>query len=442
MAAGRSDPLRRWVGGVVSSLGGDAQLLRGGGGSGLVQAGAMVVSLGLGVVLARGLGPDGYGAYAYAIAILNLLLVAGEIGVPTLLMREVAVGHAARRWPDVLADLRTGITAVFCVAGGLALAGLGIVLVLDPALASVPARTTAIMLAVLPVVAVGKTLAYGLRGLGRVVRAQACEVLFRPVVVLVTLMVLFGLAPGSRQPEVAMTVQLMAAGVVVVLSFWWLKQSLPEARTVLTADRRMGGWLKRAAPFALIGGEGVLNSQTDIIMLGWFRPDAEVGAYRIAQQGGLLTLFVLQAAHSVLGPAFGRMHAQAETEALRANFRWASRAVFAATLPVAGVLIVFATPIVEIVFGPAYALAAGPLAILAAGYLANVAFGPVGLLLQMAGRERVTAQVLWGTVALNALLNALLIPLYGVQGGALATAVAVIVYHALLRAIAYRDLAV
>jgi len=75
-----------------------ARLVRGGIGSAAVQAGSRVVVLGLGIVLARGLGPDGYGIYAYASAVLTVLIVAAEAGVPTLLMREVAASYARQEW--------------------------------------------------------------------------------------------------------------------------------------------------------------------------------------------------------------------------------------------------------------------------------------------------------------------------------------------------------
>jgi O-antigen/teichoic acid export membrane protein len=432
---------RRWVGVAIGQSGTRARLIRGAVGSGAVQMAALGTSLLLAVVLARGLGAEGYGIYAYAIALLNLLLVVAEAGVPTRLMREVAVARAGARWASVRGDLRTGLALIAGVALVVAVAGACVVVVVDPALATAEARTCLLMLAVLPVVGVAKGLAYALRGLDRVVLAQACEILLRPAMALGLLAAAFWFLPQLRLPEGAMAAQLLSAAAVAGLAAVWLRRCLPGG-VPAPEPRALGRWLRGALPFALIGGAGVLNTQTDIIMLGWFRSDAEVGAYRIAQQGGLLTLLVLQAAQSVLGPAFGRSYAAGDTTALRGQFRWAARWVAAGTVPVAGVLIVFAQPIVEAVFGPAFALAAGPMAILAAGYLGNVAFGPVGLLLQMAGRERKTAWVLWATVGLNAGLNALLIPLYGVYGGALATAVAVVLYHAGLRAIAVRDLGV
>lgn len=439
MPSARRSGLLARLRGALGAPAAHIQMVRDSAGTALVQGGALASSLVLGVVLARGLGAEGYGVYAYAIAVLNVLLVVAEIGVPTLLMREIAVNLVGGRWSAVIADLQAAIRLVIATAGGLAFLSLGVLLL--TARDTEWLRTAAIMLAVLPVAAVAKTLAYGLRGLGRVVVAQACEVFFRPALVLVTLSGAFMIAPGLRQPDVAMAVQLGAAGGVIAAALWWLRRSVPAVRAS-TAPEPAAAWIKRAAPFALIGGAGVLTTQTDIVMLGWFRPEAQVGAYRIAQQGGLLTLFGMQAAQSVLAPVFGRLYAEGDAVALRARFRVAARYVFAATVPLAAGLIVFARPIVSVVFGPEYTLAAGPLAILVVGYLVNVAFGPVGVLLQMCGRERLTARVLWATVALNAGFNGVLIPIYGVHGGALATAVAVVVYHGMLRAVAYRDLGV
>ena len=55
------------------------RLIREGVGSLLLLGGAQVAALGLGIVLARGLGAEGYGIYAYALAWLGVLLVPAEL---------------------------------------------------------------------------------------------------------------------------------------------------------------------------------------------------------------------------------------------------------------------------------------------------------------------------------------------------------------------------
>lgn len=88
--------LHRLVGGSSSF---HSQLVRGGAASALIQVVNRLLALGLGVVLARGLGTEGYGIYAYAFALMTLLMVFADLGMPTLLMREVAANQASHDWP-------------------------------------------------------------------------------------------------------------------------------------------------------------------------------------------------------------------------------------------------------------------------------------------------------------------------------------------------------
>jgi len=61
-----------------------ARLIRGGLGSAGIQAANRVLTLALGIVLARGLGAEGYRVYAYAFALMSLLMVAAEANTPHL----------------------------------------------------------------------------------------------------------------------------------------------------------------------------------------------------------------------------------------------------------------------------------------------------------------------------------------------------------------------
>ncbi|MDN5881412.1 MAG: polysaccharide biosynthesis C-terminal domain-containing protein, partial [Nitrosospira sp.] len=83
-------------------------------------------------------------------------------------------------------------------------------------------------------------------------------------------------------------------------------------------------------------------------------------------------------------------------------------------------------------FGADFAPAARPMQILAASQLAVVAFGSVGLILNMAGQERRSLVGLAIAVVLNIALNAILIPLYGPEGAAIATGASLVFAQALL----------
>lgn len=417
-----------------------AQLLRGGIGSAGVQVINRGLSVVLGVVLARGLGAVGYGIYAYAFAIMNLLMVCAEAGMPILLMREVASTEARAEWGVLRGALIRGGQLVLVASTSISIGGLIVLFAVADSVSTTVLYTTGLMLLVLPPAALARTAGYAIRGLRRVVIGQAVDMLLRPSLVLLIVGLAFLAFPSLRKPEYAMTAQLGAALIVSCIGVCVLKHFLPLKARAAPAQYRTSYWIKSALPFILIGGAGVINGQTDIIMLGWFRPAAEVGIYRVAAQGGVLVVFFLNAAGSALAPYFAKMYSSGDSDRLRRLYRTVTIVVILVSLPIALALIAFSGTLISFVFGSEYARAALPLSILAVGYLLNAVFGPVGALLQMVGRERPTAKLLWLSAVLNVILNLILIPPYGAAGGALSTAFTVATYHAALRYIVRRDL--
>jgi len=100
--------------------------------------------------------------------------------------------------------------------------------------------------------------------------------------------------------------------------------------------------------------------------------------------------------------------------------------MFAVGLPVGVMLIVAGGPILAVVFGGDFRRGHAALAILCTAQLVNVGTGSASLLLNMAGHERVTARSLMWSAAANVILNALLIPAFGIVGAAMATAATMI----------------
>lgn len=408
------------------------QLIRAGLGSAGIQAANRVLALGLGIVLARTLGAEGYGVYAFAFAMMSLLMVVAEAGVPTLLMREVAASQARAEWGLLHGILRWAGQFVALAAGVVALVGFLVLWAVGHRLSPSMLHTTALMLLVLPLAAGIKTIAHALNGFQRVVLGQVVDMLVRPLLVLLLVSTAFVLCPELRQPAFAMAAQLVGAAVVLVAGMLILRRLVP--REVVTSPPVCRGrqWLRSAVPFTLVGGAGVVNNNTDIIMLGWLNGPEEAGVYRAAVQGATLAAFGLQVINAVVAPQFSRLYAQGDRARLQRLVTRSAQMVLLVALPIALAFILAGGAIVTWVFGNEFASAHAPLAILAAGQLINAGFGSVGFLLNMTGHEGVTARTLWQTALLNIVLNAVLIPLYGMNGAAVATAISLATWNALL----------
>ena len=400
-----------------------ARLIRGGLGSAGIRAANRLTVLVLGIVLARALGAEGYGIYAYAFALMSLLMVVAEAGMPTLLMREVAASEGRKDWGELRGVLRHAARFVTLTSTTISLLGLLVVWWLNEKLTPTVLYTTTLMLLLLPLSAGAKTVAHAMRGLHRVVLGQAIDMLLRPMLVLALIGGIFWLWPDWRQPQIAMAVQLFAALMVLIVGWRILRYLMPSQVKTTQPVYRGREWLSSALPFTLIGGAGVINSYTDIIMLGWFTGPEEVGIYRVAVQGASLVAFSLQVANAVIAPQFSRLYAQGDMARLQRLVTQSARIVLLMAFPVALVFIAIGDTLVGWAFGAEFEAAHMPLVVLTLGQLFFVMMGPIGYLLMMTGKEKFTARSVWLGAGLNVLMNLVLISLFGLVGAAIATAV-------------------
>lgn len=408
------------------------RLVRAGLGGAGIQAANRLLALMLAILLARTLGTAGYGVYAYAFVLMSLLMVAAEAGVPTLLMREVAASEAREEWGLLRGTLRRAVQFVALTSTTISLLGLLVVWWLADSLTPAVLYTTTLMLIVLPLSAEVKTIAHAIKGLHHVVIGQAVERLMRPALVLSLVGFLFLLWPALQKPQFAMTAQMLAVMVVLVMSCFILRRLIPTSAKTAEPVYNRRDWLRSILPFTLIGGASIINSHTDIIMLGWLSGSEDVGVYRVAVQGATLVVFSLQVANAVLAPQFSRLYAQGEMVKLQHLVTRSAQVILLVAMPVALVFILEGDVIVGWVFGVEFVEAHLPLAILAVGQLLNAGFGSAGFLLNMTGHERIAARILWQTALLNVALNAVLILLYGINGAAIATAISLIAWNFVL----------
>jgi O-antigen/teichoic acid export membrane protein len=419
-----------------------AKLVQSGIGSVVIQTFNRISALVMGLILARMLGVEGYGVYAYAFAVMSLLMVVAEAGVPTLLMRETAASCGRKEWGLLKGALSRSVQFVSFTSTGVVLIGLTVLWWRSHYLSSTAFYTMLFMLFLLPFAALTKITAHAIRGLQQILFSQVVELLLRPLLVLLIVSSVFICFPALRKPQYAMSFQLFSAVISLGVAIWFLNRILPQKIKTSPSQYRNRRWLKSALPFTLIGGAGIINSQTDIIMLGWIKSAEQVGIYRAAIQGALLTVFGLQAVNTVIAPQFARLYAKGDMAHLQQLVTESARMILLTALPIAFILIFAGDFIVVLLFGADFSASNTPLVILTVGQLTNVFFGSVGYLLNMTGYEKDTARSLWMTAVLNVLLNLILIPKFGINGAAIATSLSTAAWNMLLNHFVRRRLSI
>lgn len=399
-----------------------------------VKAGSAGLGFAVVVVLARSLGEAGYGLYAVVYATVTVLGIPAQMGLPVLLVRETARVAATGTEPGAMHALWRDASRLVLATTALIVAGAWLWFWAGSTAEAATIAAFAAGLFLIPARALSDVRAAGLRGLGRVIAGQIPDMILRPglFLALIGAAVLAGMA---LEPARALALHLGAAALTLLVVSGLLARAAPRpdaGGTRAPNPMGLGAMLVSAGTLGLVAGAQILNANLDVIMLGALAETALAGLYKVAATTALLTTVALQAVNQVLMPRIAAAHKRGDRHGLERVVRLSARLTFGCAVIAALILILAGETILRLAFGETFTPGYTVLVILALGQLGNAAFGPVISVLNMTGLERETLRGVLIACAVNVVLNAALIPLYGAEGAAIATAITLLVWNAVL----------
>jgi O-antigen/teichoic acid export membrane protein len=387
-------------------------LVRGAGMAFLLQILGLLLTYGLHVVFARWLGAGGYGRYAYVLSWATVLATIAALGLPLVSLRFGSQHKAAQRWGALRGLLRgtsilvgLGGTAIFAIGAGLAFATASDPLLWLAGLACVP---------LLAQLALGTETA---RAMGSVAASLAPPRVFRPLLTLVAVAIVWRHATG---PATALAATAIALFVATLLQWIWIRVLMPERAQRGQPVYRTWLWLKVGFPLMIAAGVSLLLTQLDLLMVGLLMDEQSTGLYSAAAKTAGILPFVLYAFNTAAAPDFASLHERGDHRELQALASRVVRLAFWPSLAIAFVLSVSAGLILAL-FGDPFVGAHGVVVVLAAGYMFSAGVGSVGYLLNLTGHEQHNARTLIVAVGINIVLNLSFIPVMGIYGASLAT---------------------
>ncbi|WP_417273514.1 flippase [Celeribacter halophilus] len=411
-------------------MSGDRFLISSGAISLLIRIGGAATALVASIVLARYLGTEGYGAYAFSIALVMLLSIPAQLGLPNLVLRETARMQASGDMAHLRAVWRWATFAVFGLSASMMLAALvfwwsGI---------SSASETTLFLFAIpiIPLVALGSIRGAALRGLGFVNLGQLPEMLLRPFFLLLGIAILT-FAGCQITPDYVLIVYILSAFSSFLVGTYWffrLRPKLDDTSTGTQVDRPE--WWKATFILGLAASIQTTNAKIDIVMLGLMQDQAEVGIYRAATSLASVVGFGLLSLNAIIMPRIAMFFNLGETAALQKLVTRSAQISFIAAFSATLLLFFLGENILVKTFGEAYISAFTVVLILASGQVANAFFGPIAGLLNMTNQEHATMIGAMTGLATNIILNVILVPHYGGKGAAIATAISVLTWNAVL----------
>jgi O-antigen/teichoic acid export membrane protein len=160
----------------------------------------------------------------------------------------------------------------------------------------------------------------------------------------------------------------------------------------------------------------------DTIILGIYKSSADVGVYQVATRLVMLAAFVMVPINAAFAPRIADLHRRNLIDSLHRTYQAATGWILRLSLPGTVACIAFRHELLAL-FGHRFQAGATVTLVLALGKLVDSATGPCGLMLNMSGRPALSMVDNVSALALNVVLNLVLIPRYGIVGSAYAWAV-------------------
>jgi O-antigen/teichoic acid export membrane protein len=382
------------------------------------------------VFLARTLGASDYGRYSLLQSWVAMASVLGGLGLDRLLVKYVAVAVARQEWASLKGVLRWSRGAVG-VASLLACALLA--LAWPAGLAKVVGSRQeyfGLAAGLVLLTTMSQVQQAALRGFRWVVISQVPDGLIQPAVKVAGVGLVY-LAGQHRLSLHAVLVVMIVAGLTGCgVGAAALSQATPPQVRRSPSSYAFKAWTTSSLTLLLLGGFEIMNGQVDILAMGMWGAGT-VGVYAVIQQIARLLPFGLTVVTLVCLPDLARLHALGDQRGLQGLLRESTRLGFWVSGALGLGLAAISPWLLPYLRVDEPSARAG-LAILATGQLINAAFGPVAGILVMAGHERVVTLALGLGLAINTLLCMLLIPRYGILGGALASTAGLVIWNLVL----------
>ncbi len=373
------------------------------------------------VLLARWMGSFEYGVFVFVWVWVLILGGLTTLGLSAAAMRYVAEYRETGRH-ELLRGLlnRSRVIAVFA-STLLALAGLVGLYVLGDRVATYYVLPAFLILFCLPMYTLVDVQDGIARGCGWMDVALVPPYILRPLLLLLAMLGIY--VSGIEMSAVS------AAGAAIFASWASAIVQGLQLRKRFNTDIGTGKcdydtklWMSTALPLLLFHGFELLLQNTDILVLSLYVSPSDVAVYFAALKTISLVAFVHFAVGAATANRFSAHNALGEKTKLQRAVRDAVKWTFWPSLGGAIVLLLLGKPLLWL-FGSEFTMGYPAMFVLGIGLVLRAATGPVEIVLNMLGEQKICAAILFAMAGLNLALNFALIPAYGLMGAAAATAI-------------------
>jgi O-antigen/teichoic acid export membrane protein len=263
------------------------------------------------------------------------------------------------------------------------------------------------------------------RALNKIILSEFYRNIIRYLPFLLGILILY----FTNNPEYLIDIFLVNFLFIGVLStiivFFFFSRLPQEANKITISFKEI---IKRSGPMAISSMSFLLMQSVDVLMLTKFTTYEDVAYYAVTVKLTMVIAIVLSSVNAVIAPDISHLFSASKKEALRARVQQGTKLIFVLTFPLI-LIMALGSGIILKLFGEGYDVAKSALLILLIGQTINALCGSVGTYLNMTGKHVALQKILVSALAINIVLNYLLIPAYGILGAAIATSASMIVWN-------------
>lgn len=388
---------------------------------------------------ARLMGSAGSGIYDYSTSWIYLLAIPATLGFDGLLGREIALYQTESAWDKLKGIKRWAGILVLITSVGLALVAGTIAWRLSPDRTSQLTWAFGIAMATLPFLSLRIIYRGTMRGLHKIVVGLMPEMIWAPLLQLIFVGFAVKLLPQGLTAIWAVAAFSISTGLSLIISILVSNFLLPTDVIKATPSYQPLSWVKCAFPFMLLESLNEINGRVDILMLGNLDSVSAAGIYNPVNRGSLLVVFAMTAFKGPLAPTVASLFAKGELQKLQHILTKTARIIVAVSGVITLLFIAFGHQYL-LIYGSEFTEGLGALKIRCCGLFVYAAVaGLSSTVLSMTGHAQLSVFSSVLSAGINITLNALLIPIYGLNGAACATTVSIVVSGAINTSQVYRS---
>lgn len=391
------------------------------------------------LLLARVLGPESFGIYAYVFAWMSVLAYGAALGFQVALLRFVSVYESDSAWTLLrgviqYSERRVGIVGLLVIL-------IGVIGIMIRGETIVPELSTTFIVGflVVPVWAFLWLRTATVRAFGGVVTALVPERIMRDgLLIAFVLFASLGLK-WTLDASIVMTATLASTTLALCMAHVAMRRLRPAMIETADAEYDAKAWRQAALPLLVVGAVDAVFNRTGVLLLGWVGETKNAGIYGLAFSIAFLAVLPRTAVDTLFAPAIARLYAGRQLAELQALIIRAASWSLCAAASIALVLAVMAEYLLTW-FGPEYVAGANALRILLVGQVMSSSLGSQTQVLAMTGHERNSAAILALSAAANVTISIFMINQFGLTGAAWGTVISLILWNVAMAVFIRRQL--